>query len=258
VSCALGSLRVWLSVGHGDFRLPTELPAAPDRFHISERIGAAAIADDADTVRKRAREPLALGPAQLKLMAEKRVWGSVQPFTDDRPSAFPDGSARRIKQLQVYNGSDAAYSLAKKHKPNVARGTDVLYSAENAAGQGKMLSKMVRWYTPAEVLKMATADNAELLALSDATNPQPLTRRTPDGASSPRRTTALSTARRAIGSCPCGRRPAAPRRWCTMARRHAKYGARRAPPCRLLSTARGRRVRSPITLAPARRGLVQQ
>ncbi len=32
---------------------------------------------------------------------------------------------------------------------------------------------MTRWYTPAEVLKMATADNAELLALSDRRNPYP-------------------------------------------------------------------------------------
>lgn len=31
----------------------------------------------------------------------------------------------------------------------------------------------MRWYTPAEVLKMATADNAELLALSGPRNPYP-------------------------------------------------------------------------------------
>jgi imidazolonepropionase-like amidohydrolase len=36
-----------------------------------------------------------------------------------------------------------------------------------------MLSKMVRWYSPAEVLKMATADNAELLALSGPRTPYP-------------------------------------------------------------------------------------
>ena len=36
-----------------------------------------------------------------------------------------------------------------------------------------MLSKMVRWFTPAEALKMATADNAELLALSGPRNPYP-------------------------------------------------------------------------------------
>ena len=30
---------------------------------------------------------------------------------------------------------------------------------------------MIRWYTPAEVLKMATADNAELLAMSGERSP---------------------------------------------------------------------------------------
>jgi len=32
---------------------------------------------------------------------------------------------------------------------------------------------MVKWYTPAEVLKVVTADNAELLALSGPRNPYP-------------------------------------------------------------------------------------
>jgi imidazolonepropionase-like amidohydrolase len=36
-----------------------------------------------------------------------------------------------------------------------------------------MLSKMVRWYTPAEALRMATSGNAELLALSGPRNPYP-------------------------------------------------------------------------------------
>jgi imidazolonepropionase-like amidohydrolase len=228
--------------GHGDFRLPTELPAAPGGFHFSERMGAAAIADNPDTVRQRAREQLALGASHLKLMAgggvgssydpldvtqftvpelraaveaaenwgtyvtvhaytpravrqaieagvkcidhghlldeptaklmaEKGVWWSLQPFLDDVPSAFPEGSPKRAKQLEMYAGTDTAYALAKKFKIKTAWGTDVLYSAVNAAGQGKMLSKMVRWYTPAEALKMATADNGELLALSGLRSP---------------------------------------------------------------------------------------
>ena len=41
--------------GHGDLRLPNELPAPPGSFSFSERIGAAAIADNADSVRQRAR-----------------------------------------------------------------------------------------------------------------------------------------------------------------------------------------------------------
>ena len=36
-----------------------------------------------------------------------------------------------------------------------------------------MLAKLVRWYTPAETLIMATATNAELLELSGKRNPYP-------------------------------------------------------------------------------------
>ena len=149
--------------GHGDFRLPTELPAPPGSFSYSERVGGAAIADDPATVRLRARELLALGASQIKmmagggvsssydpldvtqytveelhagveaaenwgtyvtvhaytpravrqaieagvkcidhgqllddatakLMAEKGIWWSLQPFTDDKPSPFAEGS----------------------------------------------------------------------------------------------------------------------------------------------------------------------
>src|SRR4051794_9922276 len=50
-------------------------------------------------------------------------------------------------------------------------GTDILFIASNLADQTGQLTKMVKWYTPAEVLKMATADNAQLLALSGERSP---------------------------------------------------------------------------------------
>jgi imidazolonepropionase-like amidohydrolase len=232
------------SGGHGDFRLPTDLPAPPDSFTYTERVGAMEIADDAATVRRRVREQLALGASQVKLMAgggvsssydpidvtqytveelraaveaaenwgtyvtvhaytpravrqaieagvkcidhgqllddataklmaEKGLWWSLQPFTDDSPSAFLEGSPNRTKQLAMYAGTDTAYGLAKKYKIKTAWGTDILFDARNLAAQNKHLTKMVRWYSPAEVLKMATADNAELLALSGPRNPYP-------------------------------------------------------------------------------------
>lgn len=230
--------------GHGDFRLPTDLPARPDDFTYSERIGAAAIADDAAMVRKRVREQLALGASQIKLMAgggvasnfdpldvtqytvaelraaveaaenwgtyvtvhaytprairqaieagvrcidhgqlideptarlmaDKNIWWSLQPFLDDRPSAYPEGSPNRIKQLEMYAGTDTAYSLAKKYNIKTAWGADTLFDAAAAARKGAQLAKMVRWYTPAQVLKMATSDNADLLAMSGPRNPYP-------------------------------------------------------------------------------------
>jgi imidazolonepropionase-like amidohydrolase len=114
-----------------------------------------------------------LDEATAKVMAEKKVWWSLQPFLDDRPSAFPEGSPNRIKQKTMFAGTDNAYALAKKFGIRTAWGTDNLFSAENDKGQNFNLAKMVRWYTPAEVLKIATADNAELLALSGPRNPYP-------------------------------------------------------------------------------------
>lgn len=228
------------SGGHGDFRLPSELPAPPDAVSSAERIGLSEIADDPDQVRKRVREQLALGASQIKLMAgggvsssydpidvtqytvpelraaveaaenwgtyvtvhaytsravrqaieagvkcidhgqlideptaklmaEKGVWWSLQPFIGE--SRYPEGSPNRAKQLRVFAGTDSAYKLAKRHGIKTAWGTDILFSAERAAAQGEMLTRMLRWYTPAEILKMATADNAELLTLSGPRSP---------------------------------------------------------------------------------------
>lgn len=233
------------SGGHGDFRLPTEIPARPGDFSYTERMGAALIADDPDTVRKRTRELLQLGASQIKLMAgggissnydpldvtqysvaelraaveaaenwgtyvtvhaytpravrqsieagvkcidhgqlldeatvrlmaEKGIWWSLQPFTDDgKESRYPEGSENRKKQLEMYQGTDNAYSLAKKYKIKTAWGTDILFEPAAGNRQGELLAKMTRWYTPPEVLRMATSVNAELLALSGPRNPYP-------------------------------------------------------------------------------------
>ncbi|MGF1567307.1 MAG: amidohydrolase family protein [Nodosilinea sp.] len=108
-----------------------------------------------------------------QIMAENDIWLSMQPFIETGTSVFPEGSPNRIKQLQLYEGTDTAYGLAKKYNLKTAWGTDQLWSAEQLPKQGEMLSRMVRWYTPAEVLKMATSINAELLALSGPRSPYP-------------------------------------------------------------------------------------
>lgn len=110
--------------------------------------------------------------SSAKLMAEKGIWWSLQPFLDDEDAIpFPEGSTNRIKQLEMTNGTDNAYKLAKKHNVKLAWGTDCLFDPDLAEKQGKQLSKMTRWFTPFEVLKMATYDNAQLLNLSGKRNP---------------------------------------------------------------------------------------
>jgi imidazolonepropionase-like amidohydrolase len=106
------------------------------------------------------------------LMAEQGVWWSLQPFLDDE-DAVPVPAPSRGKFLQMAAGTDAAYQLANKHGVHLAWGTDTLFDPTLAAKQGKQLAKMTRWFTPAQVLTMATATNAELLAMSGPRNPYP-------------------------------------------------------------------------------------
>src|SRR5215831_5149676 len=107
-----------------------------------------------------------------KLLADKGIWWSLQPFLDDE-DAPPLRPESRQKALQVFAGTDNAYQLAKKYKVKTAFGTDILFDARIASRQGAILAKMVRWYTPAETLQMATAANGELMALSGFINPYP-------------------------------------------------------------------------------------
>lgn len=227
--------------GHGDFRSRHEVPRAGDTLSHLEKVGATAIADSPDEVRRRAREQLMLGASQIKLMAgggvasmydpidvsqyteaefraaveaaenwgtyvtvhaytpraiqtaiaggvkciehgqladeataklmaDKGVWWSLQPFLDDE-DAIPQQGPNRVKQLEVSAGTDRAYQLAKKYKVKIAFGVDSLFDPRSGARHGKQLAKLVRWFTPADVLKMATADNAALLALSGLRSP---------------------------------------------------------------------------------------
>jgi len=230
--------------GHGDFRMPYEVPRTiGGPLSHSERIGATAIADSPDEVRLRAREQLMLGATQLKLMAgggvastydpldvsqytepemraaveaaenwgtyvtvhaytpraiqmairagvrsvehgqlmdeataallaSKGIWLCLQPFLEDE-DAIPAAGANLVKRRQMTSGTDTAYALAIKHGVRIAFGTDTLFDAGLATKQGKQLAKLVRWFSPADVLRMATADNAELLALSGPRNPYP-------------------------------------------------------------------------------------
>lgn len=108
-----------------------------------------------------------------QLMADKGIWLSTQAFPDELADAFPPGSAEREKAHVVFAGTDTTFELAKKHKIKTAFGTGVLFSPQLAQRQGNLLAKLVRWYTPAETLRMATATNAELLGLSGKRNPYP-------------------------------------------------------------------------------------
>ena len=110
-----------------------------------------------------------------KLMAEKGIWLSTQPFLDEEGEGGAQqlGASEQAKMKQVIEGTDNVYRLAKKYHLKTAFGTDILFSAREAEQQGNRLPALIRWYTPAEALVMATSANAELLALSGLRNPYP-------------------------------------------------------------------------------------
>jgi imidazolonepropionase-like amidohydrolase len=111
--------------------------------------------------------------ATAKQMAERGIWLSIQPFPDEMADVFPRNSVQWAKAQEVLAGTDIAYRLARKYKIKTAFGTDVLFSAALAKRQGELLTKLARWYTPAEALAMATGTNADLLAMCGKRNPYP-------------------------------------------------------------------------------------
>ena len=108
-----------------------------------------------------------------RLLAEKGIWWSLQPFLNDQDASPLVNPVSQKKALQVFAGTDNAYKLARKYKVKTAFGTDIMFDTKLASRQGAQLAKLVRWYMPAEALKMATGDNGELLALSGFSNPYP-------------------------------------------------------------------------------------
>jgi len=108
-----------------------------------------------------------------KLLADNGIWWSLQPLLDDEDAPPLVNPVSQKKALEVFAGTDNAYKLAKKYNVKTAFGTDILFDARLTTRQGAILAKMVRWYTPAEALKMATADNGALMALSGFINPYP-------------------------------------------------------------------------------------
>jgi imidazolonepropionase-like amidohydrolase len=111
--------------------------------------------------------------ATAKLIASKGVWLSLQPLPDELRQGLPVGSVQRAKADEVWPGIARAYELAKKYKIKTAWGTDILFAPALAQQQGAILASLVRWYTPAQALVMATGTNAQLLAMSGKRSPYP-------------------------------------------------------------------------------------
>ncbi|WP_394229840.1 amidohydrolase family protein [Shewanella colwelliana] len=113
---------------------------------------------------------LILSKKTWKMMKKQDAWLSIQPLLNDEDALVFDNAYSTEKFERVTSGTDNAYKTAKKMGINMAFGTDALFDPK-AAAQGKMLAKLKNWFTPYEALKIATSENARLLALSGPRNP---------------------------------------------------------------------------------------
>jgi len=110
-----------------------------------------------------------LDEATVKLMGEKGIWLSIQALDSEGREDF--SAEQKQKKADVANGADAVIKLAKKYKVKMAWGTDVFFNPPINKDQNTYIAKMSNWFTPYEVLKLITSDNAQLLALSGNRSP---------------------------------------------------------------------------------------
>lgn len=104
----------------------------------------------------------------LRLMAESGTWLSLQMLQEDSESMDP---ARRAKRKPVIDAQQNIWGTAKRLGVKLAWGTDILFDPEVNKAQNSFLLRLQPWFTPAEILKLATHDNAQLLALSGPRSP---------------------------------------------------------------------------------------
>lgn len=107
----------------------------------------------------------------LRMMKDRDVWLSIQPLLNDEDAFVFNDPVSTQKWIEVTNGTDAIYTLAKRIGVKIAFGTDMLFDPALTEKQGAFLAKLQKWFTPYEVLKMATSTNAELLELSGPRHP---------------------------------------------------------------------------------------
>lgn len=106
----------------------------------------------------------------LRLVKRKGVWLSTQNLVESTPEM---GQLRLEKRRPVIEGQSKLWPMAKKMKLKIAWGTDFLFEPELNEQQNAYILKLQQWFSNAEILKMVTHDNAQLLQLSGLRSPYP-------------------------------------------------------------------------------------
>ena len=104
----------------------------------------------------------------LKLMAEKGIWLSGQMLVDSTEAMDP---RRREKRKPVIEGQRIVWPMAKRLGVKLAWGTDFLFEPDLNPQQNAYILRLKPYFKPAELLKLVTSQNAELLALSGPRTP---------------------------------------------------------------------------------------
>jgi imidazolonepropionase-like amidohydrolase len=104
----------------------------------------------------------------IKMLADNGIFLSLQVLSPAPPTQTPD--VIRKKQM-VVDGTDTAFTFARKHNVKLAYGSDYLFNPKQNLAQGADVVKLLQWFSPAETLQLVTARNADLLALSGPRNP---------------------------------------------------------------------------------------
>ncbi|MFZ5732198.1 MAG: amidohydrolase family protein [Pseudomonadota bacterium] len=99
----------------------------------------------------------------VKLMAQKGVWLSAQNLIPDSPNMTAE---RREKRKGVIEGNARIWPMAKKHGVKLAWGTDLLFEPQLNSEQNRLMLPLKQWFSAAEIIRLVTYNNAELLALS--------------------------------------------------------------------------------------------
>ncbi len=110
----------------------------------------------------------------LRRIADEGAWLSFQPFTCAHEDNLND--AQNAKQAIVAAGTSKVYEMIKSMPDlKVAHGTDTyLNPPDGVKNDVKQMDRLLEWFTPFEVLKMATSNAGELMRLCGPRNPYPL------------------------------------------------------------------------------------
>jgi imidazolonepropionase-like amidohydrolase len=104
----------------------------------------------------------------MQMMAEKGVWLDPQPFLEG-DLVFPDAE-RNANFKAVTDATDEIYTKVKEFGVKISFGSDLIFNPPSE-NQGEQLARLGQWFSPYEVLKIGTSQNAELLELSGPRHP---------------------------------------------------------------------------------------